>query len=205
MNRALIAGSLLLAGSGLLLAKRHKDRSVGGKLFEDAPKKLGDSAPAGTTGVKLGTYFSLPELTASTTATAQGIDNMPTSDDINRLRALVGATLDPLRTALGKPIRVTSGFRSPALNAKIGGASNSQHMGGEAADIMVDGMTGKELATRMLNLRDQGVIDFDQIVWYDPAYKPHVHVSYKAYHPRRLVTFATHGPSYTHHVDPRVV
>jgi zinc D-Ala-D-Ala carboxypeptidase len=196
MNRTLliVAPSLLLLGGGLLLMGR-KARRVGGKLFEHA-------APAGTTGVQIGEFFSLPEFTASTTARARGIDNMPTPQAIVALRGLTTHTLDPLRRALGKYIRVTSGFRSPALNAAIGGSATSQHMKGEAVDIMVNGMTGIQLAKRMLDLRDQGIIKFDQLVWYHKDRKPHVHVSYKPAH-RDLVTYAPPGHGYTNNVDPR--
>lgn len=52
------------------------------------------------------------------------------------LTALVGAVLDPLRERWGKPIKVNSGYRCPALNKAIGGAAQSQHTKGEAADIV---------------------------------------------------------------------
>lgn len=85
--------------------------------------------------MKLGKYFTLDELTASQTATRRGIDNTPTSEAKANLEALVLNILDPLREAIGHPITVSSGYRSPALNKAIGGARNSDHMTGEAADI----------------------------------------------------------------------
>jgi uncharacterized protein YcbK (DUF882 family) len=51
-----------------------------------------------------------------------------------------------LRDAVGKTITITSGYRSPKYNLKIGGAKDSQHTKGTAADIKVKGMTPKEVA-----------------------------------------------------------
>ena len=80
-------------------------------------------------------YFTLTELIRSSTAIRHGIDNTPDAETIKRLEALVENVLDPLREAYGKPITVTSGYRCPRLNRAVGGAANSQHIKGEAADI----------------------------------------------------------------------
>ena len=63
-----------------------------------------------------------------------GIVKVP-SEVIGNAIALVEEVLDPLRKAYGKPIRVNSGYRCPAKNKAVGGATASQHMKGEAADI----------------------------------------------------------------------
>jgi hypothetical protein len=62
------------------------------------------------------------------------IDNTPSLEVTERLRALCVNVLEPLRRQFGA-IRVTSGYRCPRLNASVGGVKNSQHMRGEAADI----------------------------------------------------------------------
>ena len=80
-------------------------------------------------------YFTIEELTRSTTARQRGIDNTPSQQVIDNLTALVNNVLDPLRQAWGKPIHVNSGYRCPALNKAVGGVPHSQHMLGEAADI----------------------------------------------------------------------
>ena len=80
-------------------------------------------------------YFTMQELTASPTAKRKGIDNTPTPEVTANLTALVANVLDPLREAFGKPIVVTSGYRCQKLNRAVGGASRSQHITGEAADI----------------------------------------------------------------------
>jgi hypothetical protein len=61
--------------------------------------------------------------------------NGTTPEIEQNLTALVGAILDPLRLAYGKPIKVNSGFRNEQLNRLVGGVKNSQHLRGEAADI----------------------------------------------------------------------
>ncbi len=80
-------------------------------------------------------YFTLNELTRSATAEARGIDNTPPPTAVTALETLVTKVLDPLREAWGAPIRITSGYRSVALNKAVGGAAHSQHTLGEAADI----------------------------------------------------------------------
>ena len=80
-------------------------------------------------------YFTLNELTASSTAKRKGIDNTPDATVRANLTALVANILDPLREAYGKPIVVSSGYRSPKLNKAVGGAAKSQHVTGQAADI----------------------------------------------------------------------
>lgn len=80
-------------------------------------------------------FFTLKEMTRSSTAEKLGIDNTPNELIINNLDDLVTNVLDPLREAYGKPIRVTSGYRCEALNKAVKGVKNSQHIKGQAADI----------------------------------------------------------------------
>lgn len=85
--------------------------------------------------MQLGKHFTLEEFTQSQTAMRKGIDNTPTPLAVANLEALVLNILDPLRDRLGKPITISSGYRCPQLNKAVGGARNSQHLTGEAADI----------------------------------------------------------------------
>ena len=64
--------------------------------------------------------------------------------------------LQVLRDAIGKPITINSGYRSPKYNAKIGGVKNSQHVKGKASDLRVAGVTPKELALIIEGLIEQG-------------------------------------------------
>lgn len=101
--------------------------------------------------------FALSEFVKTST----GVENIPGPEEIANLKALVDNILQPLRTAIGKPIKVTSGYRSELVNRMIGGAGNSQHVSGQAADIQVDGMTNQEIIdkVRELGLRYDQVID----------------------------------------------
>ena len=85
--------------------------------------------------MKLTNNFSLQELTSSETALRRGIDNTPSPEVILNLKALCENVLQPLRDWYGKPITITSGYRSPELNKAIKGAANSDHMRGQAVDF----------------------------------------------------------------------
>jgi hypothetical protein len=86
--------------------------------------------------VNLSPHFTLAELTRTNT----GLYNGPTIDKIRALTVLCTTLLEPVRNRFG-PVSIHSGFRSEAVNAKIGGAKSSQHMKGEAADFHCAGAT----------------------------------------------------------------
>lgn len=107
-------------------------------------------------------YFTLDEFVRSPTAQRLGIDNTPPPEVVERLTALVDNVLDPLRERLGKPIIVTSGYRSPALNRAVGGATTSQHTRGEAVDFVVGGGSRSDLFVAMGIIRQS--LPFDQLI-----------------------------------------
>ena len=126
-------------------------------------------------------YFTLTELTNSRTAANNRINNTPTAEVRKALTALVDHVLDPIRHAYGKPIYVTSGYRCPTLNQIVGGAANSQHMKGEAADMHV----GSAEVGRKMYAWIVGHTDFDQLIlercWRDRRGLQHpawIHISY---------------------------
>lgn len=80
------------------------------------------------------TYFTLEELLRSSTATNKRIDNTPSWEVIENLLDLA-LFLDGIRKAWNGGIIVSSGFRSPQLNAAVGGVQGSCHCYGLAADI----------------------------------------------------------------------
>lgn len=80
--------------------------------------------------------FSYLELTRSQTALRRGIPNTPNDMQIGNLSRLCIRLLEPVRTILGVPLHVDSGFRSPELNAAIGGSRVSAHLEGLAADVI---------------------------------------------------------------------
>ncbi len=97
--------------------------------------------------MKLSANFSLAELTKSQTATRKGIDNTPSDTHIQNLIHLAESVLQPVREHFGKPVMISSGYRSPALCEAIGSSTKSQHARGEAADFEIAGVDNKELAT----------------------------------------------------------
>lgn len=103
---------------------------------------------------------------------------MPASAQEN-IKTLVEHVLDPVRERFGKPIYVNSGYRCPRHNLKVGGAVNSQHMKGEAADVRPvqgSGFTVQDLA-RVIVANGR----WDQMILY-PTF---VHVSWKRNGPNR--------------------
>lgn len=110
--------------------------------------------------MELSPNFTLAEFTRSATATRKNIDNTPSPAVIENLKALCTNVLEPLRAKVGKPVRVTSGYRSSKLNKLVGGSRNSQHIFGLAADIYVDGMTTEELFQFIID----NEIPFDQLI-----------------------------------------
>lgn len=91
--------------------------------------------------MQLSENFELAEFLVSETAARRGIANEPTPEIVDNLQQLCQVVLEPMRRQLKRPVLITSGFRSPALNAAIGGSPASHHTVGRAADIIVPGMT----------------------------------------------------------------
>ena len=89
---------------------------------------------------QLSPHFSLEELTHSDTAQACGIENTPDAAAIEQLTLLATVTLEGIRSACGDhPVMISSGYRCPDLNEEVGGADNSAHKFGCAADFTIPG------------------------------------------------------------------
>lgn len=82
-------------------------------------------------------FFTLEELTKSSTAKRLKIDNTPNTEILKNLQYGVDMVLDPLRRIIQKPIIITSGYRCEKLNKAVGGVTNSWHQQGNAADIHI--------------------------------------------------------------------
>jgi uncharacterized protein YcbK (DUF882 family) len=117
----------------------------------------------------LGKHFTLDELTHSQTAQRRGLSNSPDASAVGWLQRLVVTALDPIREALGRPVSISSGYRSPAVNKAVGGASSSQHVLGQAADIRTNAMTPAQLVAFIRTLG----LPFDQLI-EEPTW---VHIS----------------------------
>ena len=130
--------------------------------------------------MKLSENFSLDEVIRSATATKLGIDNIPEQEHLDNLQVVIDEIAQPLRDHFGKPVRINSGYRSPALNDAIGGSKKSQHSKGEALDLEIDGVSNMEVAGWITEN-----CDYDQVIleFYNPAEGPNsgwVHASCKA-------------------------
>lgn len=132
----------------------------------------------------LGQYFTLNEMTVSAAAARAGLRNVPNAAATEKLRLLVGNILDPLRAHLGRPVVVTSGFRSDRVNALVGGARSSQHRFGEAADIIVPGLSVAEVVQAIKAL----CLPFDQLIdEHGDTASGWTHVSYSPRHRREYL------------------
>jgi uncharacterized protein YcbK (DUF882 family) len=136
--------------------------------------------------MNLSEHFTLEELCASQAAARNQLDNRPGTTEVANL-ARVAAMLEEVRALVGKPIHVSSAYRSPAVNIAVGGSKNSAHMRGLAADITVSGMTAKALA---LLIRESHIA-FDQLIFEGTW----VHVGLSEGPPRRQVLTALFSPS----------
>ena len=129
--------------------------------------------------MKLSPNFSLKEMTASQTAIRKGINNNPSEDHMNALKALCENVLQKVRDHYGKVVTISSGYRSPDLCEAIGSSKNSQHAKGQAADFEVFGLSNAELVKWISeNCEfDQMILEFHNL---DEPNSGWVHCSYRA-------------------------
>lgn len=136
----------------------------------------------------LSAHFSLAEFVKSQAATRKGIRNDPPQSAIAAMQVLCAQVLEPVRARFGRPVKISSGYRSPALNRAIGGVASSQHVKGEAADFEVPGVSNLEVAQWMMRR-----LNYDQLIleFYHPG-QPNsgwVHVSYREPYRNQELTF----------------
>lgn len=129
--------------------------------------------------MNLSAHFTLQEMTASETAKRLHIVNTPNDIEIAHLTFLCKELLEPLRVFLRQPIIVTSGFRSAALNKAVGGAKNSYHLQGMAADIAISG----PLMAQHCNDFLQKLMSVDQIIYEQKGRARWLHIGW-SYAPR---------------------
>jgi len=134
--------------------------------------------------MKLTEHFKLAEFTDSPTALRKGISNLPNDTAIGNIQR-VADTLEMVRALFGKPLVISSGYRSSALNAAVGGSRNSAHLTGLAADFIVPGLTPSATAKAIA----ASGIEFDQLI-YEGTW---VHIGLSAGKARREVLTAHFG------------
>jgi hypothetical protein len=132
--------------------------------------------------MKLSAHLSLSEVTNSGEAKRLGIDNTPSPEHLANLKLIAEKVFEPIRLHFGKPILISSGYRSKALNAATPGASlTSQHSTGEALDLDQDS-AGTGITNKMVFDYIKNNLEFDQLIWeYGNDINPNwVHVSYES-------------------------
>lgn len=135
-----------------------------------------------TNGIQLSRHFSLREMVCSGTAMRRGIDNTPGKAEIENMRRLCTSVLEPVRARFGVT-RISSGYRSEALNAAVGGVKDSQHLRGEAADIHISDM---EMGMRIYDFIREN-LDFDLLLFEHRMRNGYrwLHVSFTTRRPNR--------------------
>lgn len=135
--------------------------------------------------------FQLHEFTDN----KHGISNVPDDNQIKNLILWCMNIGEPLRKHYKLPIVITSGFRSKALNEAVGGAANSQHTKGEAADFHVPGIVNADIWGYIT-----GELDFDQVIAeyleLDDGDAGWIHASFSAKHNRKDARSCTRPGQY---------
>lgn len=124
--------------------------------------------------MNLSPHFTLAEMTVSQAASRKGIPNVPNAEAIKALTLLCEKVLEPVRQHYGRPVVITSGYRSPRVNVAVGGSATSAHCKGEAADFTVPGVSNLAVCRwieRNLNY-DQLIYEFGEGGWIHVGYSP---------------------------------
>ncbi len=132
---------------------------------------------------KISEHITYAEATASNKAKQLGISNTPNERELRAMKLLAEKVFEPLRKWYGKPIQITSFFRSAKINRAIGGSATSQHSLGQAIDID----TVSDNKKLFDYIKDN--LTFDQLIWeYGTDANPDwVHVSYSEVRNRKQV------------------
>lgn len=129
---------------------------------------------------RISKHISYHEATKSYIAMRKGIENVPNQYQLEKMQRVAEECFEPLREWHGKPIAISSFFRSKELNHELEGSPTSDHMTGCAIDIDADvfdnGISNKDIFNWL-----KANVDFDQLIWefgndMNPAW---VHVSYR--------------------------
>ena len=120
--------------------------------------------------MKLSEHFTLGELTKTNYVTKDA--NFPSSVAIENLKNLCENWLEDLRYSYNtlyegqpeSPLVINSGYRSPEVNKRVGGAPTSNHLTGCAVDIRVSGFEQAiRYASILLDISDGTQRDYDEL------------------------------------------
>lgn len=116
--------------------------------------------------LKVGRYFRLYEFVNSSVAKQAGIDNsIPSPLVLSHIEDLCANILDPIRSKLGSPLIISSGYRCVALNRLVRGSVSSYHLAGRAADITAGDF--KALVDVVSGLVSDGTISPTEIIYHN--------------------------------------
>jgi len=138
-------------------------------------------------------HFSLEEMIASQTAARMGLSNMPEGNAYDNVR-LTAERMEKVRALLGeKPVLISSGYRSPEVNAATGGSKNSAHMSGLACDFTCPGFGDPHAVAKQL-MEHAGELQYDQIIW---EYQSWVHIGWSEGSPRLMALTIDNSGTHT--------
>jgi len=124
--------------------------------------------------------FKISELIHSDTAIMKNINNMPDINALDCMLDLIVCCLQPIREKFKMPMIITSGYRCPEVNKLVGGAVNSQHLKGQAADFVIKNYTPAQTVEKIKSFN----IEFDQLI---NEYDRWVHISFNKGNNRKQV------------------
>lgn len=189
-----LAGAAIAAAVGWLLTRKGMPlgelpdqlASMGHGLAEMITDGASDVGTMIANNIYLSPNFRLRELLVSSTADSLGLENVPTPAAVVELRKLARDVLEPVREIVGAPLRITSGYRSAAVNAALAErgyqpSATSDHLTGRAADFIPLGVSAED-AYHAIRERI-GDLPIDQLIFYRGL--GHIHVGTRS-SPRRM-------------------
>ena len=137
---------------------------------------------------QLSKNFSLYEFLHSQAASRFKVTEQfePPQEVVNNLTNLCREVIQPLRSAVDTPLTVSSGYRCPKVNGLVGGQAKSQHLTGQAVDLICPGKGNAYLFNKIIELK----LPFDQLIWeFGTDKEPDwVHVSFGPRNRKQILT-----------------
>lgn len=123
-----------------------------------------------------GTFFSLKEIEHSDKAVELGIDNSAPESLYSNIQELIDL-LDDIRLYFGRPLLITSGYRSNDLNRKLSWSNNSSHTKGLAADLLFKGSTAWQTFKLIQEYLEVNKVPFGQLIYEQKRHCCHLSVA----------------------------